>query len=175
MSSFQSRIHRLDMTHTGEGVVHTAVCHLDQVVLDRLVNLSGVDEVCRTELTGNFFLAVIDIDGDDAGSALADETLDDRKSDRTHTEDSGCRAFFNLNIIFYRFQTGRYTAAQETDLVHRCLIRNLTDIDVIDHCIFRESRRSHEMIEILAFIRETGCSVTHDTFTLRVRYCRAEV
>lgn len=176
MAGLESGAHDTDVTRAVEGVVATAVSHLDQLLLDSLaVELSGVDEVGGTELAGPFLLGVVDIDGNDLASLVLNSTLHNGKTDTSSTENSNIGALLNLGGDNGGTVTGCDTAAEQAGSVGRDLGGNSDNGNVGDNSVLGEGGGTHEVEDVLAAGLETRGAVGHHTLALSGTDLAAEV
>ena len=179
MASLESRSHDVDVTSAVKGVVTATIGHLNELLLDGLVlEFHGVNEVSSTELLGPLLLAVVDIDDNDLGRAVLDTALDDRKTDTAGTEDSDVGALLNTTLASGDDSgtvTSGNAAAEQACPVHGCFVCDLNDRDVGDDGVLRESRRAHEVQQVLALTLEARGAVGHDALALRRANLAAEV
>ena len=167
MAGLESGTHDTDVTGAVEGVVTTAISHLDQVLLDGLAGeLGGVDEVGGTELTGPGLLAVVDIDGNDHAGLVLNGTLHDGQTDTAGTEDSHVGAPLHLGGHHGGTVAGGDTTAEQAGPVGGDLGGDGDDGDIGDDGILGEGGGTHEVQDVLAAGLETRSAVGHHTLTL---------
>lgn len=166
MASLQSRPHDGNVSGAVEGVVQTSICDIDEVLLDRLVDLGGVDKLGRAKLLCPLLLLVIDINGDNSARSLLDGTLDNRETNASRAEDGNGRALLHLGGDNGSTVAGGDTAAQETCAVHSGIGTDGDDGNIGYDGELREGRCAHKVEEILALALEAGGAVRHDAAAL---------
>lgn len=167
--------HDVDVTGAVEGVVASAVGHLDQLLLNSLVlEVLGVDEVGGAELLGPLLLRVVDVDYDDLARALLHRSLDDGETDAAGTEDGDVGALLDTATAGGddgRAVTGCDTAAEQAGTVHRGLVCDGYDGDVGHDGVLRKGAGAHEVQEVLALALEARGAIGHHTLAL----CRPDL
>ena len=167
VAGLESGTHDANVSCAVEGVVATAVRHLDQVLLDRLAReLGGVHEVGGSELAGPGLLAVVDVHGDDHAGLVLDGTLHHRQTDTARTEDSHIGALLNLGGHHGSTVSGGDTAAKQAGAVGGDLRGHRDHRDVGDDGVLGEGRSAHEVQDVLTARLEARGAVGHDTLAL---------
>lgn len=160
--------HHVDVAGAVEGVVATAVGHVDEFLLDGLLaQLAGVDEVGGPEAAGPLLLLVVDVDHDDAAGAALHRALHHRQPHATRPEDGHVRPLFHLGRHHRRPVPGRDPTTQQARPVHRRFRVDRYHRDVRHHRVLREGRRAHEVQDVLALALEPCRPVRHHSFPLR--------
>jgi hypothetical protein len=120
MAGFKGRTHDAYIASAVKGIVEATVGEVDQVLLDRFIDLGGIDKIGRTEFPGPFFLPVVGVYRDNPGGAAGDTALDYTETDTAGTEDRGGSAFLNLGGLGRGTVTGGNTTSEETGFLERC-------------------------------------------------------
>lgn len=179
MAGLERAAHDVHVSGAVESVVATTVCHLNQLLLDRLVlELGWIDEVGRAELIAPLLFAVVDIDDDDLASTILDTTLDNRETDTASAEDSDVGALLHTASAGGDdgcAVAGCNTAAQQASAVHWCLVGDGDDGNVGHDSVLRKGRGTHEVEEVFALALEARGSVRHDTLALGCANLAAKV
>lgn len=159
--------HHFHIASRVKGEIETAVCNLDEVILDALAPRQGhwVDEVGRAHLFCPFFFLRIHVYGDYTRCANHRCSGNNSETDSTTPEDGNTRA---LDSWLFGNSTpgGSDTAAKQADLIQGCGFIDGDDRDVGNDCVLRERRSSHEMVDGLSPAGEAGGPVGHQTLSL---------
>jgi hypothetical protein len=166
VAGLKSGSHDTDITSAVESVVESTVGDLNKVVLDRLSNLGGVNELGSTELLGPLLLSIVDIDDNDASGSVLNSSLDDGQSDTSGSEDGNGRALLNVGGDDGSSVSGGDTTSEQAGAVHGGLGGDGNDGDVGDNGVLGEGGASHEVEEVLSLAAETGGSIRHQSTSL---------
>ena len=97
VTGFESCSHDADIAGAIEGVVASAIRHLDQFLLDTLaLQLSWVEKIRCPKLFAPSFFAIIDINDDDLASAILDSSLYDTQANAPGSEDRDVAALLYI-------------------------------------------------------------------------------
>lgn len=99
VTAFQRLAHHVHVADTFEREVDAAVSHLDDNVLNRLIEFLWVDAVGRTQLLRQFEFLLIDIDTNNTARANHSSADDRGQADTTQTKDGNGVAFFTLAVF----------------------------------------------------------------------------
>src|SRR5690554_4252890 len=175
VTALQRCAHQVYITYALEGVVHTAVGHLDDHFLNRLVMVLGVDKFGSTQLAGLVELVGVDVDSDDAFGTGHFRTDDRRQTDTTQTKDGDTGTRLDLGGIEYGTDSRGDTAAQQTDFFQGGFGLDLGQRHFRQYRVLRESRTTHVVVDRLALVGETAGAIGHQTFTLGFAHRAAQV
>ena len=89
MAALESGLHRRDIADAFEGIVHAAISHVDDKLLNRPAVLLRADEIRGTQTLGHFEFVRVGIDGYDSTRLCHHQALDNTETDATQAED-GC-------------------------------------------------------------------------------------
>lgn len=181
VAGLEGAAHDVHVTGAVEGVVETAVGHVDESGLDGLALLEvlgRVDEVGGAELLGPLLLSVVDVDNNDLAGTVLDRTLDDTETDAAGAEDGDGGTLLDTALAggdHGSTVTGGDTAAEQASAVHGGLLGDGDNGDVGNDGVLREGRAAHEVEEVLALALEARGAVGHDTLALSCADGTAEV
>ena len=176
MAGLEGGAHDLNVTRAVEGVVATAIGHLNELVLNGLAaELGGVDEVGGTELPRPLLLGRVDVHHDNLSRLPRSGTLNNGEADAAGAENSQVLALLHVGGDGGGAVAGGYTAAEKACPVHGGIGLDGDDGDIGDDSILGEGGRSHKVQQVLALALEPGGAVGHDTLTLRGADLAAQV
>ena len=113
VAALEGGAHQLGVAHALERVVDAAVGHIDDHLLDGLVELLRVDEVGAAELARHLLFTIVDVDADDARSLGHLGALDARQTDAAQPEHRHRRAGLDLGGVQNRADPGGDPAAEQ--------------------------------------------------------------
>jgi hypothetical protein len=170
VASLERGAHDVDVARAVEGVVASAVGHLDELLLDALgAELSGVNEVGCAELLSPLLLCVVDVYNDDLAGLVLGCSLDDGQTDAAGAEDGDVGALLDTVLAGGDdggSVAGGDTAAEQAGAVHGRFLGDGDDGNVCYDGVLRECGCAHEVEEVLALALEARGAVGHDTLTL---------
>src|SRR5690606_6783586 len=175
VAALERRAHEVDVADRFERVVDSAVRHVDDDLLNRLVVVLRIDEVRGAERARHLLLGGVDVDRDDASGFRHDGTLDAAQAHAAQTENRNRRAGLHLRGVDDGADARRDAAAEKTYLLERRFLADLRDGDLGQHRVLGERRRAHEMQDLLAALREAARAVRHQTLALRHANGLAEI
>lgn len=167
VAGLQSSAHDADVASAVEGVVATAIGHLNELLDNSLsLELGRVHEVSGTKLLGPSLLVGVDVHNNDLASFVDDSTLDDGQTDAAGTEDGNVGALLNLGGDTGSTVAGGDTATEQAGSVEGSILLNGNDRDVGDDSVLGEGGGSHEVEKILTLAPESRGAVRHHTLAL---------
>ena len=168
--------HHANISSAVESIVTSAISHLNQVFLNRLVaQLSRVHEIRGTELARPRLLAIVHVHNDDSACLVLHAALDDGETDTPGSEDGYVRALLDLGRNDCRAVASGDTAAEQAGAVHGGRLWDGHDRDIRDNGVLRERGCAHEVEEVFSAGAEAGGAVRHDAATLGCADLAAEI
>ena len=175
VGAFQCRAHHVHIADAFKAVIHAPARHLDDHLLDGLVEVLGVHAVGGAEGPGQVELAGVGVDGDDAAGLGQLGTLDNGQADAAQAEHGHGVAFLHLGGVLDRAQTCGHAAAQQADLLGVGIGVDLGQRDGGNHGVFAEGRAAHVVIDGLAVVAEACRAIGHHALALGGAHGHAQI
>src|SRR5438309_4520604 len=166
MATFERRAHGFDVADAFKRIVHAAVRHFNDDLLNRTAVCLRLDEIGGAEISRHFKLGVISIDGDNSLGFGHDEPLNDAEADAAQAENCRDRSRPHFRGVQYRAYSGGDAAAEQANFIERRGGIDLCDGDRRQHRIFGKCRSPHVVKDRFAAHCKTRSAVRHDAFAL---------
>src|SRR5262245_28870632 len=167
VAALERLAHHLHVADAFEREIHPAAGEVDDR-FDDICDLAWIDEVGHAELLGERSFRRVEIYPDDFVRADEPRALNDVEPDATESEHGNVRARLHLRGVDHCAEAGGDAAADVAHLVERCVAANLRNRNFGQHGVVGERRRTHVVVQLLAFDREAARAVGHDSATLRL-------
>merc|ERR1711939_67725 len=149
--------HDGDVARAVEGVVASAVGHLDELLHDALPGESlRVDKVGGAHLLGPLLLVWVGVNCDDLASLVCSSSREHGKTDTSDTEDGNVGALLDLGGLGSSTVSGGDATTQQACGVERSLLGDGDDGVLAHDGVLGEGRGSHEVVDILSLGRSDG-------------------
>src|SRR3546814_259334 len=132
-----------------EGVIDTPTGHLDENLVNRLVEVLRVEAFGRAEGTSQLELRWIGVDGDDATCLGLACPLNRSEPDAAEAEDGHRVTRLNLGRVVNSADAGGHTATQQADMLGIGVRVDLGQRDFGHHRVFAEGRAAHVVVDRL--------------------------
>src|SRR6185437_11052199 len=166
VTTLERGAHHMDVAYALEGVIHSAVGHIDDDLLYGLVVILGIDIVGGAQGFGHGPFARIQIDGENSRRLGHDRALHHRQADAAQAEHRNRRTRGHLRRIQHRADAGGDAAAEQAHLLQGCFGIDLGQRNLRQYRVFGERAGPHVMQHRLALERESRRAVRHDALAL---------
>ena len=152
VAALQRGTHDLHIAYALKAEFNTAVGHLDNDLLNRLVKFAGVDAIRRAHDAGQIKLAGVGVYADDAPCTSYARALNHRQTDAAQTENRHGVARLYFGGVTDRAQASGDAAAQQADLLRISCGVDFGEGDFGHHGVFAEGAGTHVMKQRLALV-----------------------
>ena len=175
MGCLQCRAHHVDVADALEGVIDPPAGHLDEHLVNGLVEILGVETFGRAEGAGQVELVRIGVDADDATRPGLARTLHHGQTDAAEAEDGHGVARLHLGRVVDGADAGGHTTTQQADVLGIGIRIDPGQRDLGDDRVFAEGRAAHVVVKRLALVRKARRAVGHHALALGCAHRDAQV
>eukprot|EP00581_Thalassiosira_minuscula_P036286 CAMPEP_0184465094 /NCGR_PEP_ID=MMETSP0740-20130409/60241_1 /TAXON_ID=385413 /ORGANISM="Thalassiosira miniscula, Strain CCMP1093" /LENGTH=144 /DNA_ID=CAMNT_0026839801 /DNA_START=472 /DNA_END=906 /DNA_ORIENTATION=- len=137
------------------------------MLLHWLIQLAGIDTVCRAELDSSLELPLVDVHSNNLGRASHLCALNDCEANGAKTKHGHGGIGFHFASVPYGAEPGANATPKQAGFFKRCLGGDFGTANLTEYSVFAEGRAAHEMINFVStsVFKSLG-TVRHDALPL---------